>query len=246
MAYTLSTKPDYGIDAPAVMRNMFLGAAIGFLLVLVTPPSFQIGSTTILWHRPVAVMSGFALVEGCLFLLYVKFGKFRHRDFMLAMHAWTGDERVLDVGCGRGLLLAGAAKRLTAGHATGIDIWSNVDMGGNTESATSHNLTLEGITDRCTLVSAGAEAMPFADASFDVIVSNLCVHNIYDKPTRLKALHEIGRVLKPGGLLLLSDYKLTGEYAQQFRDMGFAVETKWGSFVTTFPPLRVVIARKPS
>ena len=79
----------------------------------------------------------------------------------------------------------------------------------------------------------------------DVIVSNLCVHNIYDKPTRLKALHEIGRVLKPGGLLLLSDYKLTGEYAQQFRDMGFAVETKWGSFVTTFPPLRVVIGRKP-
>jgi arsenite methyltransferase len=246
VAYKLSTKPDYGVDAPAVMRNMFLGAAIGFLLVLFTPPSFHIGATIIIWHRPVAVMSGFALIEGCLFLLYVKFGKFRHRDFMLAMHAWTGDEQVLDVGCGRGLLLAGVAKRLTTGHATGIDIWSNVDMGGNSEAATLHNLTLENITDRCTLVSAGAEAMPFADASFDVIVSNLCVHNIYDKPTRLKALHEIGRVLKPGGLLLLSDYKLTGEYAQQFRDMGFAVETKWGSFVTTFPPLRVVIARKPS
>ena len=247
MAYKLSTKPDYGIDAPAVMRNLFLGGVFGLLLVLFTPPSFHIGATIIIWHRPVAVMSGFALVEGCLFLLYVKFGKFRHRDFMLAMHAWTGEEQVLDVGCGRGLMLAGAAKLLNAGgHATGIDIWSNVDMGGNSETATLHNLALEGITDRCTLVSARAEAMPFADASFDVIVSNLCLHNIYDKPTRLKALREIGRVLKPGGLLLLSDYKLTGEYAKQFRDMGFAVETKWGSFVTTFPPLRVVIARKPS
>ena len=79
---------------------------------------------TLLW-------TGSALViEGFLFLIYVKYGKFRHRDFMLGMYAWRGDEQVLDVGCGRGLLLAGAARRLTSGHATGIDIWSNVDMGG--------------------------------------------------------------------------------------------------------------------
>ena len=35
----------------------------------------------------------------------------------------TGDEKVLDVGCGRGLLLIGAAKRLKSGKATGIDVW---------------------------------------------------------------------------------------------------------------------------
>jgi ubiquinone/menaquinone biosynthesis C-methylase UbiE len=88
--------------------------------------------------------------------------------------------------------------------------------------------------------------MPFADASFDVVVSNLCLHNIYDRPTRLQALHQIARVLKPGGIALLSDYKRTGEYAAELRKAGLSVELRWGSFLTTFPPLRVVIARKPA
>ncbi len=244
MAKQLSSKPDYGVDAPSVMRNFFLFGGLALLLIFVTPKALHFGNTVILWHRSLGWMAGFLLGEGFLFLLYVKVGKFRHRDFMLGMHAWTGDEQVQDVGCGRGLLLAGAARRLTTGHATGIDIWSSVDMGGNSEEATRHNLELEGVMGRCTLVSQGAQAMPFADESFDVVVSNLCLHNIYDQPTRRKALHEIVRVLKPGGVALISDYKLTGEYAAEFMEMGLRVERQWGSWLTTFPPLRVVRAYK--
>jgi arsenite methyltransferase len=138
---------------------------------------------------------------------------------MLSLHSWRGDENVLDVGCGRGLLLAGAAKRIAAlsctGHSTGIDVWSNVDMGGNSAAATQHNLDLEGIASICTLISQPAQDMPFPDAGFDVIVSNLCIHNIYDAPTRRRALHQIFRVLKPGGIAIISDYKLTGQYAKE-------------------------------
>ncbi len=168
---------------------------------------------------------------------------------MLRLHNWRGDENVLDVGCGRGLLLAGAAKRIAAlsgtGHATGIDVWSNVDMGGNSAVATQHNLDLEGVSSICTLVSQPAQEMLFPDESFDVILSNLCLHNIYDGPTRRKALHQIVRVLKPGGIALISDYKRTGEYADEFRAAGLIVEMKRGSLITTFPPLTVVIASKP-
>jgi arsenite methyltransferase len=244
----LSATPDYGIDAPAVMRNLFLIGTLCLLLGIFAPSPLHLGpvslvSQTFYWP------AGFLIGEGLLFLLYVKVGKFRHRDFMLAMHNWRGDEQVLDVGCGRGLLLAGVAKRLAAtngtGHATGLDIWSNVDMGGNAEAATLHNLTLEGIEDRCTLVSQSAAEMSFPDATFDVIVSNLCIHNMYDKPTRLRALHQIARVLKPGGIALISDYKRTSEYASEFQQMGLQVEKKRGSLVTTFPPLTVVVVRKP-
>lgn len=241
--------PDYGIDAPAVMRNLFVIGTLLLLIGIFGPSHLHLRRVDLNLRATCLWPAGFLLAEGCLFLLYVKIGKFRHRDFMLAMHPWSGDEQVLDVGCGRGLLLAGAAKRIAAlhgtGHATGIDIWSNVDMGGNAAAATLHNLTLEGIQDRCTLVSQSAAEMAFPDATFDVILSNLCIHNLYHRPTRLRALYHIARVLKPGGIALISDYKLVGEYADEFLQTGLQVEKKRGSLVTTFPPLTVVIARKP-
>jgi arsenite methyltransferase len=242
-------KPDYGIDAPAVLRNLFLFGVPCLLLGIFGPRHVHIGPVDFL-PRPMFFVTGLLLVlEGFFYLFYVKYGKFRHRDFMLSLHRWRGDERVLDVGCGRGLLLAGAAKRLAtldgSGDATGIDIWSNEDMGGNSESATRHNLQLEGVSDRCTLLGVGAQEMPFPDSSFDVVASNLCLHNIYDRAVRNQALDEIARVLKPGGIALLSDYKLTGEYAGHLQSAGFAVERRWGNPLHTFPPLRVVIARKP-
>jgi arsenite methyltransferase len=244
---SLSKQLDYGIDAPGVMRSLFLFGTLCLLAGLFAPFPLHLGpislsSQSFLWP------AGLLLAEGFLFLLYVKVGKFRHRDFMLGMHTWRGDEDVLDVGCGRGLLLAGAAKRVAevsgTGHATGIDVWSNVDMGGNSAAATQHNLDLEGVSSLCTLISQPAQEMPFPDASFDVVVSNLCLHNIYDKPMRHQALQQIIRVLKPGGVALISDYKRTGEYADEFRKAGLIVEKKRGSLITTFPPLTVVIARK--
>jgi ubiquinone/menaquinone biosynthesis C-methylase UbiE len=118
-------------------------------------------------------------------------------------------------------------------------------MGGNSAAATQHNLDLEGVTSICTLISQPAQEMTFADSTFDVIVSNLCLHNIYDAPTRRRALDQIVRVLKPGGIALISDYKLTGEYAKELINAGLIVEKRRGSLITTFPPLTVVIARKP-
>lgn len=248
MTTSASSRLDYGIDAPAVLRNLLLGGALCLLIAIFAPALIHLGPVSIV-SRTLYWPAGFLFAEGLLFLLYVKVGKFRHRDFMLSLHPWRGDENVLDVGCGRGLLLAGAAKRIAAvsgtGHATGIDVWSNVDMGGNSAAATQHNLELEGVSALCTLVSQPAQEMTFPDASFDVILSNLCIHNIYDAALRRQALRQIVRVLKPGGTALISDYKRTGEYADEFRLAGLIVEKKRGSLITTFPPLTVVIARKP-
>jgi arsenite methyltransferase len=243
-----TTKLDYGVDAPAVMRNLFLFGALFLLFGLFAPSPIHLGPIALI-SRSFLWPAGFLIAEGFLFLLYVKVGKFRHRDFMLNLHTWRGNENVLDVGCGRGLLLAGAARRIAAssgtGHATGIDVWSSVDMGGNSPAATQRNLDLERVASLCTLISQPAQEMTFPDATFDVIVSNLCLHNIYDTPTRRQALQQIVRVLKPGGIALISDYKRTAEYADEFQKAGLIVEKRRGSLITTFPPLTVVIARKP-
>jgi arsenite methyltransferase len=76
-------------------------------------------------------------------MIYSKIGKFRHRDRMLDSVAWAGQERVLDVGAGRGLLLAGAAKKLTTGRAVGIDIWNQEDLSGNNMENLLRNLDLK-------------------------------------------------------------------------------------------------------
>jgi SAM-dependent methyltransferase len=235
-------KPDYGVDAPGVVRGLFIAAAAVLLIALLFP-RLHVGPVVFI-TRPMAWTTAPALaLGGALMLLYAKWGKCRHRDRMLAMIAWKGNEMVLDVGTGRGLLMIGAAKHLTSGRSVGIDIWSAKDLSGNRPEATLRNAEVEGVGARVEVKSEDATAMTFADATFDVVLSNLCIHNIPSREGRDKACREIVRVLKPGGTALISDFMRTGEYAGAFRGAGAQVE-RTGMDWLTYPPLRVVTVRK--
>ena len=80
-------------------------------------------------------------------------------------------------------------------------------------------------------------------ASFDVVLSNLCIHNIPDQEGRAQACREIARVLKPGGTALISDFILTGFYEKVFAAAGLKT-SRTGLNFFTFPQLRVVKAQK--
>ena len=231
-------KPDYGIDAPDVIRNLLL---IGVALLI----GFGVARYFAQPWQYSFLATGIALITGGLLMLsYSKWGKLLHRARMLRLHAWRGGEQVLDVGTGRGLLLIGVAKKLTTGRATGIDIWNAADLSGNTRMRTEQNLAVEGVAHKCALMDENAAQMSFADESFDVVLSNLCLHNIEDRVMRLKAVREIARVLKPDGCVILSDFKNTGEYARELRKAGLHTRRRWPNFLTTFPPLTIVVARK--
>jgi SAM-dependent methyltransferase len=79
-----------------------------------------------------------------------------------------------------------------------------------------------------------------------VVLSNLCLHNISDRAGRSKACHEIIRVLKPGGIAVISDYKHIREYESEFINCGLNVEMCPLDWIGTFPPLRILVARKPA
>ena len=132
----------------------------------------------------------------------------------------TGAEQVLDLGCGRGAVLLTVARRLTTGEVIGLDVWQAKDQSGNTEAAARRNADVEGLTDRIDLVTGDMRALPFDDASFDLVVSNLAVHNIPGADDRRTAVTEALRVLRPGGRLLLADAMHTDAYAATLRQAG--------------------------
>jgi arsenite methyltransferase len=241
----MTNTPHYGIDAPNVIRNFFVAGAF-FLIVSVAFPRVVIAHTEFILFPGFLWPTLWFFFFGGLMLVYSLVGKFRHRDRILAKVHWTGAENVLDVGTGRGLLLIGAAKRLTSGHVTGIDIWNAEDLSGNGPEGLKKNIELEGVSGKTTILSEDARQMRFGDASFDVILSNLCLHNIYEKPGRIKACREIARVLKPGGVAVISDYKLMKEYAGEFTKAGLAVKMFPLDWTGTWPPLRILVARKPA
>jgi arsenite methyltransferase len=233
-------RADYGVDAPGVICGLALGGLAGLAAALAA------ACAGLAWVALALLVLGLVpLAEAGLMLRYASSGKFRHRDRMLALVPWRGDEQVLDVGTGRGLLLVGAARRLAAGgRAVGIDIWSRADLSGNAIERTVANLEHEGVAARCELKSESAQAMSFSDASFDVVLSNLCLHNIRAAADRDRACREIARVLRPGGIAIVSDFRHTRAYAAAFRAAGLAA-TRHGPYLrSVFPPQTVVVAHK--
>ena len=131
-----------------------------------------------------------------------------------------GDERILDLGCGRGAVLLMAAQHLTTGRAVGVDLWRRVDQSGNSAEATRRNAIAEGVADRVELHTGDMTALPFEDNSFDVVVSSLAIHNISGRAGREKAIGEAVRVLRPGGRLLIADVRATRQHQAQLARLG--------------------------
>lgn len=233
-------KPNYGIDALPAVRNL---ALVGLAAIILFILSFAVNFLSDFRRMFLGFFLSFS-ITALLMILYAKFGKFSHRDRMLKMIDWRGDEQVLDIGTGRGLLMIGAAKRLDSGRSIGIDIWNAADLSGNKKENTLKNAELEGVASKIEIKDEDARKMSFADASFDVVLSNLCLHNIPDKEGRRQACREIARVLKPNGIAVLSDFKSNKLYETVFKDLGLKTKVSFQSFFKTFPPLKILRVQK--
>jgi arsenite methyltransferase len=148
-------------------------------------------------------------------------GKFEVWARLLTGIGLRGDERVLDLGCGRGAVLLTAAKLVPRGSVVGVDIW-RADQTGNSMRATLANVAAEGVADRVELHTRDMTDLQFPDESFDLVVSNLAIHNLSDNGARQSAIDEAVRVLRPGGHVVVADLGFTRLYADRLRQRGMA------------------------
>ncbi|MFC0452411.1 class I SAM-dependent methyltransferase [Rhodococcus jostii] len=117
-------------------------------------------------------------------------------DRLAALSGVGPGDRVLDVGCGTGFF----ATRLAAA----------VQPGGRVDGIDPSPPMIDYAAGRgaahCVFTVAAAEALPFEDATFDVVTSTLVIHHI-TPGNRATALAEMARVLRPGGHLLVADFR---------------------------------------
>lgn len=110
----------------------------------------------------------------------------------LARMTVTDGERILDVGCGTGVLLSRLAQRNSTLVLCGIDPVPEM-----------LEVARKRLPASVTLEQGWAQTLPFADGSFDKVVSCNMFHYIKQP---LQALQEMRRVLAPGGQLVLTDW----------------------------------------
>ena len=121
-----------------------------------------------------------------------------YRTLLAAVQVRPGDV-VLDVGSGPGYLARMLAEAVgPEGSVVGIDAAPEMTEYANRKAAHLSN---------CRFQPGTAESLAFPDAAFDVVVSSLVLHHLPEE-ARLQAVREMKRVLRPGGKVLLAEFRI--------------------------------------
>lgn len=238
MSNTNCPKPNYGIDAPPIIYGLIISAV---LIIAISWYGYNNINKYIFTTLIISAIIN--LVFAILMVYSSKIGKLVMRDFIVAKLNLQGHEQILDVGCGRGLLLIAIAKKLNQnGKSFGIDLWSKKDLSNNNPSYTTQNAIIESVENKIELVTGNMLDMKFSNNQFDCVVSSMAIHNIPSKQQRKQSIKEIVRTLKPGGKLIIQDFQCIDEYRNTLIALGFDSVKISKYYFTMFPPVRILTA----
>ena len=207
----LTRRANYGVDSPRIVAAL---CALGAVLQLVGHESSSA------WRWVARGVGAYFLLGALGMLFYSKVGKLALTERLLDRIQWLGNERVLDVGCGRGVLTMAAAHRVNRGSVIGVDVWNRNALSGNRAKSVLENAKMEGVDDRVEVREGDARALPFADETFDIVLSNFVVHELKNRADREQMMREVSRVLRPGGQVALVDLIFTDDCVDDLRKFG--------------------------
>ena len=238
---------DYGIDRPERVRGF---AILGLMLIATGLSQFiALRSTVEIWPEmilSICLWVGMLLIFVAGIMLWSsRTGKFGLAWKMLEDMNWVGNEHVLDVGCGRGLLTILAARKVPVGTVLGVDVWNQEHLSDNTKEAATENADLERVTARVTFDDGDATKLQYRPGTFDKIISSLCLHGIGSRPKRNKAVADLIVLLKPGGEIAIMDILHTREYRTVFEKQGLKNIRRSPMKFLYCLPTRYVIGNKP-
>lgn len=114
---------------------------------------------------------------------------------------------ILDVGCGTGRTVIKLAKTIEdGGHITGIDIYDDFVISGNALETVQKNARIEKVEDKTTFINGSATEIPFENEKFDIVTLSSVLHEFHNIKDQEKAINEVLRVLKSGGILYIGEY----------------------------------------
>lgn len=222
----------YGLDAPAFVIGYFL---FGLFAIILDVLGYLQG-----WS--------FGGIICILFSLWMAFSSLFGKSIALDKVLKTNlpqDKLIksLDIGTGRGLVLAKLARHDNVKIATGIDLWSNKDQSSNAKDNTIKNMELEGLASKTQVDTGNMLKMPYENETFNVVTASFSIHNV-GKSNVNQVCQEIYRVAAKDSIIIIFDIMYLGKYKQYFQDLGADILKESLPTPLTFPCARTLVIKK--
>jgi SAM-dependent methyltransferase len=225
MSVRQTAKPEYGNWVSAKLIYGSIAMSIPFFLLSFAFPVFIAGA--------VPFLLSFAYLAYAHYKFSQRGGNLqaRVRNLLIEHLGWDGEGKALDIGCGNAPLAIELARRYPNAHVTGIDYWGG--MWEYSKAVCERNAEIEGVAGRMIFQKASAAALPFEDACFDAVVSNLVFHEVGDVRDKRQLIREALRVLERGGPFAFQDLFLVKRHFGDVEDLVATIRS-WGITEVTF------------